>query len=378
MNINPQDAISQDALEYAPDAVIILGNSGLIEVVNEQTERLFGYARDELLGYEIEILVPERLRAGHAHVRDNFQANPATRPMGIGLELFGRRKDGSEFPVEISLSPMGIQNRRRVICLVRDVSEQKHIRAERRGALEERHTHDEAAIENLRASNTAKDEFVSMVSHELRNPLTTILGNARLLIGRPGLAEEAKLEALKDIEREGLRLQTTIEDLMMLARPESSEPLPTEPVSVHTLIETLVQHVSQQLPARTIRVNVEPGLVALGYPAYVDHVLLNLIGNAAKYSAPNEPIEIEARAQSNGSAIEVAVLDRGPGVKKEDADAIFSLFYRAHSTVGMASGMGIGLSVCKRLIEKQGGRIWVEERPGGGAAFRFVLPKCPE
>ena len=115
--------------------------------------------------------------------------------------------------------------------------------------------------------------------------------------------------------------------------------------------------------------------MASGHPEYLVQVLSNLIGNAEKYSAPDQPIEIESCVQADGAAIEISVLDRGPGVQKEDADAIFNLFYRARATMGMASGMGIGLSVCRRLIERQGGRIWVEERPGGGSAFRFLLPK---
>jgi len=257
-----------------------------------------------------------------------------------------------------------------------------------RRVLEERVARDEAIIKNLRglvieadeatddlrASNAAKDEFVSMVSHELKGPLTTVLGNVRLLLARPGLSEEVKLQALKDIEHEGRRLQTTIEDLMVLARPESTESEASEPISLHAIATSLIQQHSQQFPDRPIRTGIESELIASGHPEYLVQVLSNLIGNAEKYSAPNEPIEIEARVIPDGAAIEISVLDRGPGVKKEDADAIFNSFYRAHATMGMASGMGIGLSVCKRLIERQGGRIWVEERSGGGSAFRFVLP----
>ncbi len=394
-----QTKIFPDGTQPPPDAVIILGSNGLIDVVNEQTERLFGYARDELHGQKIETLVPERLRASHENHREGFQANPTTRPMGTGMDLFGRRKDGSEFPIEIGLSPIGVENGRQVICVVRDVAQQKNMEAElrrmleeRRRMLEERHGRDEAIIanlrglvfeagvtaEDLRASIAVKDEFVSMVSHELRNPITTILGNSRVLIARPGLAEEDRIEALKDIEQEGRRLQATIEDLLILARPENSEPVPIEPIFVHAFVDALVNRVSPTLPSRTFRIDVEPGLMALGHPEFMEHVLLNLIANATKYSAPEEPIEIEAKLQPDGSAIEVSVLDRGPGVKKEDTETIFDLFYRAHSTMGLASGMGIGLSVCKRLMEKQGGRIWVEERQGGGSAFRVVLPRCLE
>ena len=389
MTASLQEALFQSVLESAPDAIIILGADGLIEIVNAQAEKLFGYGRDELVGHEVEILVPERLRAGHPDLRNGFRGHPTTRPMGTGLELLGRRKDGNEFPVEISLSPTTAEVDRRVVCAVRDVTLQKQAQEQLRRMLEERLVRDEAMIENLRAlvieageaaddlraSNAAKDEFVSMISHELMGPLTIVLGNARLLMTKRDRSEEAQLQALKDIEQGGRRLQTTIEDLMALVRPESAEAVANEPISLRAIAASLIQQHSQQFPDRPIRTGIESELIAAGHPEYLVQILSNLIGNAEKYSAPNEPIEIEARVLADGATIEVSVLDRGSGVKKEEAEAIFNSFYRARTTMGMASGMGIGLSVCKRLIERQGGRIWVEERSGGGSAFRFVLPK---
>jgi two-component system sensor histidine kinase KdpD len=233
-------------------------------------------------------------------------------------------------------------------------------------------------LEELRLANEAKDEFLGLVSHELRTPITTIFGGARLLRSRGDkLDEESRSDVLEDIEREADRLHRIVEDLLVLARVELGQEIVMEPVLLRRVAERTIWSFSRRRAGRPIELQMDNELAPVSASAtYMEQILRNLITNADKYSPPGEPIDIWVRKEGNDAV--VSVMDRGPGLPQEEMDLIFERFYRSSGTSAQASGAGIGLTVCKRLMDAQGGRIWAEARDGGGLSISLALPVVDE
>ncbi len=232
--------------------------------------------------------------------------------------------------------------------------------------------------DDLRHANAAKDDFLGMVSHELKSPLTTIIGNADLLRRSSTIMTDGdRTQALDDVASSAAVLERLINDLLGLARLERGHALPVEPVILQRVIGGVVESRRQLSPERPIVVHTRMRITpVLAVPGYIEEVVGNLISNADKYSPESEEIEIEVGRQ--GSEVVIEVLDRGLGVAPEDAEHIFEPFYRSPRTAGNAPGLGIGLALCQRLVEAQGGRIWMRPRAGGGSAFGFALPVVSE
>jgi PAS domain S-box-containing protein len=236
----------------------------------------------------------------------------------------------------------------------------------------------EQLLADLRLALASKDEFLGLVSHELRTPITTIYGNAELL-RRHGerLDADTRLTALVDIEQEAQRLQRIVDNLLALSRVESVQDVNTEPILAQRVVGKIVEAHLKQYPHRTINVITPPSLdVIMAEPTYFEQVFRNLLSNAEKYSPPDQPIDVVAEALPG--EVSISVLDRGAGITPEEAEQVFAPFYRSASTAAIASGAGIGLAVCKRLVEVQGGRVWARQREGGGADVGFALPVEPD
>jgi signal transduction histidine kinase len=226
-----------------------------------------------------------------------------------------------------------------------------------------------AAEQAIQESMAMKDQFLSLISHELRTPLSTISGSSRLLRDRfDRIAESDRNDLLDDVVAESARLQRIIENLLLMTRLEARG-LELEPVLLRRIVEKSVAAFRDRNPGRELifEGDVEE-LPVMGNPTYVELVLDNLLTNAAKYSPPEAPIEVLV-----GQDGEVGVLDRGIGFKAEDADKLFTPFFRSKEARNWASGVGVGLAVCKRVIDAQGGRIWAKPRDGGGSEFGFWL-----
>lgn len=235
-----------------------------------------------------------------------------------------------------------------------------------------------AANEDLRSANAAKDEFLSLVSHELKTPLTTIRGNASVLFRhKDKLDAESRNGALADIVADSERLHRIIENLLLLARAEQGERLETEPLLVVRVVEKVVQRHRQHHPERPIEViqQGDPRPVEFS-EASLEQVMENLISNAEKYSPPTEPILI--RVERVPHEVRLSVQDHGVGLGSLEVGRLFDRFYRSDGARAQAEGLGIGLAVCKRLVEAQGGSIWASNRAGGGAEFGFALPVAHE
>jgi PAS domain S-box-containing protein len=230
------------------------------------------------------------------------------------------------------------------------------------------------ALKSAEDANAAKDEFVALVAHELRGPITTIVGNAEILEKRSALIDApSRAAALSDIRAEADRLRRMIQDLLVLARLERHAEMEPEPLRIERIVQDVITRHRRAHPERPVEVSMpEPPPLVLASQAYTDQVISNLLTNAEKYSPAASPVEVAIDAPDR--ELRVRVLDQGAGIAPDEIEQVFRPFYRSRSTAGRAEGFGIGLTVCRRLVEAQGGTIWARPRAGGGTEFGFTLP----
>ena len=363
-----RDARFRGMVEAAPDAIVIADGIGRIVLVNAQTEILFGYSREEMLGQAVEMLLPERFRQAHVGTREGYTANPHTRPMGAGADLFARRKDGGEFPVSISLSPFRVGPELYVFSDIRDVSEQRA--AQRR--IQE--LNDSLARQNaeLHAINQELEAFSYSVSHDLRAPLRAIDGFSQILLKEnAGQLDEKGLDRLQRVRRAAQHMGSLIDDLLKLSRVTRAE-LQYQSVNLSELASDVVDALRKLEPERGVAVDIAPGLSARGDPKLLRIALDNLLGNAWKFTSRTEEARIGFGRADTEHGPAFAVSDNGAGFDMAYADKLFGAFQRLHDT-GEFPGTGIGLATVQRVVHKHGGRIWARAEVGRGATFNFTL-----
>ncbi len=354
-------------VEAAPNAMIMVNQEGQITLANQQAEKTFGYPREELLGRPIEMLVPERVRSGHQGFRRDYLCDPQARPMGAGRELFGRRKDGSEVPVEIGLSPIHTSKGPLVLASIVDITQRKL--AELEAA---RQRHDLAHLARV----TALGELSSSLAHELTHPLTAILSNAqaaqRFLADDDVDLDEVR-EILDDIVTQDQRAGEVIHRLrLMLKKGELQEHC--DDVDLNEVIRDVVNLMRSDLINRNVTVDTD---LAQNLPAVtgdrvqLQQVLLNLMLNGCEAMADYNSSErrLLIASQWENGAVRVSVADRGSGIPEEKMQQVFERFFTTKK-----EGMGLGLSVCRTIIDAHRGKIWATNNAGCGATFHFSLP----
>ncbi|HTB20267.1 MAG TPA: response regulator [Bryobacteraceae bacterium] len=375
-------------LEVAPDAILEVDPQGRIVLANTEAQRLFQRPREELLGLPIEDLLPERFRGGHTRHRSLYGAHPVSRPMGAGLDLFAVRKDGSEFAVDINLSPVRDGTEQgHVMCVLRDVSQRRaaeeNIRVLNHN-LERRSSELAAANQELsernqevERANRLKSEFLASMSHELRTPLNTILGFSELLSEETAGALNAKQKRfLTHIQRDAGHLLELINEVLDLSKIEAGRlelhlekfPLALAVAEVLTSIRPLASTKGIHLDS-----NLDSQLALEADRLRFKEILYNLLSNAIKFTPSGGRVWIESSVAAG--AVCFLVGDTGIGIAPDDQEPIFESFHQASATTkGVREGTGLGLAITKRLVEHHGGKIWVESEAGKGSRFFFTLP----
>ena len=364
--MSPSGRLFHGFLEAAPDAVVIIDGGGVIVRVNSQSEKLFGYRREELVGHPLEVLMPERFRAAHVGKRRTFVADAQPRSMGRGLQLHGLCKDGREFPIDVSLSPLPPEAGILIASTIRDMTAQRCLEGELR----------QRTLE-LEEADRQKDQFLTVVAHEFRSPLA-VLTNLAHILRSPQAGAAARQRAVDALGRQTTHMVRLVEDLLDVSRVRRGEvSLRSESVDLSTVFSKAVEMDLTLVESRKHHLEVvqfaEPLWVS-GDSTRLVQIVSNLLTNAAKYTPEGGNIWLSASREDGATAIRIR--DNGVGIPKEMLSRVFDLFTQIESGAGSrAGGLGIGLTLVRQLVELHGGTVHVtSDGPGHGSEFVVRLP----
>jgi PAS domain S-box-containing protein len=335
-------------VEASPTALVLVGPDGRIEMVNPQAERMFGYPPEELTSQKLEILMPERFRRGHVALRGEFMSNMASRLMGAGQDLYGLRKDGTEFPLEIGLNPIDLDDQSMVLAGIIDTTARRRIEFEK-----------EQQRRELERSNADLEEFAYVASHDLKAPLRAISHLVEWISEDvEATASTETIDNLKLLRGRVVRLQSLLDGLLAYARIGKAR-VSYEQVDVNQVVRDVVAVLSPPPGFQVVCDGTLPLLRTHRTPILV--VLQNLIANGIKHHDRDEGLITIAMKMVNGVA-EFRVSDDGPGIEPRFHERIFVIFQTLSSRDELESS-GIGLAIVKKRVEAHGGRIWVESAP---------------
>lgn len=379
--LHESSVMFQGLFESAPDAIVTSDREGRIVLVNSQTEKMFGYSRDELVGKPVEILVPEALRQAHLGHREKYYDDPRTRAMGMGMwyDLSARRKDGSTVPVDIGLSPLQIDGQLLITAVIRDITERKQVQ-------EELH-HKTVELER---SSKVKDEFLSVMSHELRTPLTAVMGYTSMMQDKMlGEISEEQEKTLGRVLKQSYDLLTMINTIMQASSLEAHA------INVKRQVVDLGSFLNDLRLAYNVPLHKELSLL-WRYPSELPEImtdsdklreiLQNLINNAIKFTekgsvtvsvAISGPLH-ESRTTSHEPRgwVEFKVTDTGAGIPPEHLPTLFEKFRQVDSSeTRLYGGVGLGLYIVKQFTTLLGGEVQVESEPGKGSTFTVRIPE---
>jgi len=381
---------------YATEGILIVDENGIIISINPSAEKLFGYEKGELPGKKIEVLVPKRLASKHSVHRNNYNEHPHARSMGIGKELFGLRKDGTEFPVEISLSPYQNSSGKHVIAFIVDITLRKQaeeriknysaelekqvknrtlILEEAVDELEKTKRNLYDALEKERELNELKSRFVSMASHEFRTPLATILSSLSLVTKYGELNEKEKQSKhITRIKSSITDLTDILNDFLSVSKLEEGK---VEGVSENFNLREFISGIIADLQS----VTKEDQRIIFNYTGkeivsldkkIIKNILINLVSNAIKFSPEGKAIEVTT--EFTNAHVKILVKDNGIGIPVEDQKHLFERFFRGHNVTHI-QGTGLGLNIVAKYVELMNGSITFESKEKKGTTFTVRFPQ---
>lgn len=341
------------AVEACPNGMVMTDRDGKMVMVNTEIEQQFGYRHEELIGQCVDMLVPTRLLSQYARQRDAFNRRPQTHRIGSVPDLFGLRKDGSEFPVEVGLTPIRVNNGLLVLGVIVDVSERRH-------------------IERL------KDEFVANVSHELRTPLTSISGSLSLLVGQwADKLPDPAMRLLAIANKNCQRLVRLVDDILDIEKIEANRVVfKLARTDMRPLVDQVIESNRGFAESYGVHVRLDPASAdgeANVDPDRLAQVITNLLSNAIKFSPPDQ--EVLVAISTEGHVVRISVSDHGPGVPEDFKPRMFEKFAQADATSSrQMGGTGLGLSIAKQIVERLNGKIGFDDAAGGGTIFNVEFP----
>ncbi len=379
---------------FATEGILIVNKQGEIVLINPSAEKLFGYDPQELMGGKIEQLIPRKFAGSHQGYRESYTHHPHARPMAVGKNLFGLKKDGTEFPVEVSLSPYSNEMGTFVIAFIIDITQRKETEEKLRNysnelekqvktrtlILEEavdqlektkKNLHD--ALEKERELNELKSRFVSMASHEFRTPLTTMMSSLTLVKRYRDINDVPKQDRyISKIEHSITNLTDILDDFLSLSKLEEGK---VQNVPERFNMQQFIAEITEEMQAIDPRQQLlyeHQGVQEV----YLDqkllkNVLLNLISNAVKFSPKQTPVRISSRVTND--KIQVSVQDYGIGISAEDQKNLFERFFRGTNATHI-QGTGLGLSIVARYIELMNGTIGFQSQENEGTVFTITFP----
>ncbi|MDV6236935.1 PAS domain S-box protein [Leptospira ellisii] len=350
----------RSVVESAPNAMVLVNREGTIALVNNQTERLFGYERNELIGNKLELLLPERFRNNHPNHRNHFFTSPTVRSMGAGRDLFALRKDGSEIQVEIGLNPIDSDEGTMVLASIIDITERKiqEVTLIRKNELE--------------AKNKELEQFAYLASHDLQEPLRTVSNYIQILEEDYGkVLDGSGTKHLKTIDLATKRMSALVKALLLYSRIGRDRKLVK--TDCNLLLAEVISDLENLISKSGARISTQELPVLNVYDVEFRQLVQNLISNAIKFKKPNLTPDVKIECGKQGEFWRFSVTDNGIGIDSKHFDRIFYIFQRLHLE-NEYEGYGIGLANCKKIVELHGGKIWIESTPGTGSTFSFTIP----
>jgi len=357
-------------LEAAPDGMVMCHENGDIALVNSRLESLFHYSREELLGGRIDAIIPAWKRSTPADAQNGAYNDGVVH----GRELTGVRRDGTTFPVEISLNSFEDLDGTLLITAIRDVSDRKRVDEEIRNLNAELEKRVQRRTEELVRSNEELAQFAYAASHDIQEPMRVVSLYAQLLDSRlQGQLQADATQYLGYISENAKRMQDVVKDVLALSRLDSQGDEHFSKVDCNIALNEALANLEQKIINAHAKIVSDRLPVVCGDALQITRVFQNLIGNAITYRSEADP-EIRIKLHSTEAEWRLSVEDNGIGIALEYHEIVFGLFKRLHSR-SEHPGTGLGLAICKKIVTHHGGRIWVESEPGSGSAFRFTLPR---
>lgn len=386
------DAIFQ----FATEGILVTNEKSEIININPSAEKLFGYEKGELIGQKIEVLIPKRYTEKHVSHRDNFQENPHARSMGEGMELFGAKKDGTEFPVEISLSPYSNEQGKFVVAFIIDISRRKLaeeklknysvdlekqvgnrtlILQEAITELEKTKNELNQALDKEKELNELKSRFVSMASHEFRTPLATIMSSLSLVKAYGEQNDSVKQSRhIQKIKSSIGNLTDILNDFLSVSKLEEGK---VEHVQEQFEIQRYIKDVISEMElfckaGQKISYHHTGGEMVLLDKKLIKHILYNLLSNAVKFSSENKKITIST--ERTETEFKISVEDQGIGISQKDQKHLFQRFFRGKNASNI-QGTGLGLNIIENYIELMNGTINFTSVENEGTTFNLSFPQ---